>query len=450
MGEIEMKKIILISLLLPAVVMTICAHDQPAKPSAAKLLTAAINEHGLNAAVKTFAELREKSGDFSFNEKEFEELGERLINTQKFEVAAAIFNMNVELFPDSSFVYYNLAMACMYTGNRECAENNFKIFNEKVPNPDSYHAKRILANMDSRLERVAKERERSYKPSEQTGLKGPYLGQKPPGMQAELFAPGIVTTEKNEHMSPSFSPEGTECFWSFWDTGAQYIYTTKIVDGFWVKPIAAHFNGPFREDGAYFSPDGKRVYFYSKRPLPGEDKMNDDWDIWYIEKESENWSNPKHAGFTLNTNANETLVSVTRDYSVYFILFDEKRILYKSEYIGGKYRVPHPLPESINRNLHFSHVYIEPDEKYMIISSNRPGGYGDGDLYISFNENNNWSEPINMGPTINTQSLERAPQVTYDGKYLFFARHEFIDGRWTNGDFYWVDAKIIEELRPNE
>jgi hypothetical protein len=281
-------------------------------------------------------------------------------------------------------------------------------------------------------------------------LIGPYLGQKPPGMTPEIFASGIISTAKNEHLTPSFSPEGTECFWSFWDSGVQYIFTVKIIDGLWSRPASAEFTGSFKEDSPYFSPDGKRVYFHSKRPLPGQENTNDDWDIWYVEKENSGWSNPKHAGLELNTNTNETFASVTRNYSVYFIALGEERILYKSEFKNGKYQTPQPLPEFINYKLNFSYVYIEPDEKYIIISSDRPGGYGDGDLYISFKENNSWTEPINMGTTINTPLLERAPQVTIDGKYLFFVRHELVDGRWTNGDFYWVDAKIIAELRPKE
>ena len=43
-------------------------------------------------------------------------------------------------------------------------------------------------------------------------LKGPYLGQKPPGMTPEVFAPGIISTEHKEHSTLAFSPDGTEIF----------------------------------------------------------------------------------------------------------------------------------------------------------------------------------------------------------------------------------------------
>jgi len=50
-----------------------------------------------------------------------------------------------------------------------------------------------------------------------------------------------------------------------------------------------------------------------------------------------------------------------------------------------------------------------------------------------------------MGERINTEAGEYKPFVTYDGKYFFFS-----SSRSGNGDIYWVDAKTIEELRPEE
>lgn len=43
-------------------------------------------------------------------------------------------------------------------------------------------------------------------------LRGPYLGQKPPGLIPEIFAEGVMTTEFHEHSSPAFSPDGKEVY----------------------------------------------------------------------------------------------------------------------------------------------------------------------------------------------------------------------------------------------
>ena len=164
-----MKKLILISLMLIAAAMIMNAQDKSAKPSAAERLAAAIKEQGLDTALKMFVDLRENSEGYDFNEQEFNALGNKLLDGQKYEAAVAVFNLNVEMFPDSPNVYYKLAMACMYTGDRGCAEQNFKIALNK--NPNNFVAKRILADLDDRLERVAAERERSYKSGEQTGFR---------------------------------------------------------------------------------------------------------------------------------------------------------------------------------------------------------------------------------------------------------------------------------------
>jgi len=73
-------------------------------------------------------------------------------------------------------------------------------------------------------------------------------------------------------------------------------------------------------------------------------------------------------------------------------------------------------------------------------------GYGGFDLYITFQQSNGrWIEPINMGEGINSSAYDWVPYVTPDGKYFFF--NSMRSGSW---DIYWVDAKIIEDLKPKE
>ena len=69
------------------------------------------------------------------------------------------------------------------------------------------------------------------------------------------------------------------------------------------------------------------------------------------------------------------------------------------------------------------------------------------DLYISFRKkDDSWTVPENMGKAVNTSSSELRPYVTPDGKYLFFTSDR--PNSKGIGNIYWVDAKIIEELRP--
>jgi len=308
-------------------------------------------------------------------------------------------------------------------------------------------------------------------------LKGAYLGQKPPGRIPEIFAPGIVSTELHEHSIPSFSPDGKQLLWysQFLDDGGfpSKVIGIKNIDGVWTVP---DFFAPIsfvNSSSAFFSPDGKRIYFTSKGD--NKEKSYGGHDIWYIEKTGTGWTSPENMGLPVNGSAIETYATFTNNKTIYFMREIDpethKYGIYRSELIDGKYQTPELLPESINTEYLDWTPFIDPDESYLLFSSHRPTGNGDGngDLYISYkNSDNTWTDPVNLGPTINDpQSQERFPYVSPDGKYLFFASNKldkelkgkslqslkYYKEKMTNpgnswNDIYWVSTKIIEDLRP--
>jgi hypothetical protein len=91
----------------------------------------------------------------------------------------------------------------------------------------------------------------------------------------------------------------------------------------------------------------------------------------------------------------------------------------------------------------------------MILTSSRLGGYGSGDLFVSFRKGDGgWGEPLNLGTEVNSEELEYCPIMTPDRKYLFFSRRRSDPpgSGWAGvveGDVYWVDALVIERLRPD-
>jgi len=92
--------------------------------------------------------------------------------------------------------------------------------------------------------------------------------------------------------------------------------------------------------------------------------------------------------------------------------------------------------------------FIASDESFLIFCSMRPGGYGIFDLYISFQRmDGTCTKAKNMGPEINTSGEEARPSITPDGKYFFFTRGN-VNPDWR--DIFWVDARIIEKLKPDE
>jgi Tol biopolymer transport system component len=81
-----------------------------------------------------------------------------------------------------------------------------------------------------------------------------------------------------------------------------------------------------------------------------------------------------------------------------------------------------------------------------LIFSHKPGTDTTSDLFISFrNRDGTWRDAIRLGRNINSDAHEVCPVVTRDGKYIFF-----ISMKSGKPQMYWVDAKIINELKPEE
>jgi tetratricopeptide (TPR) repeat protein len=428
------KKLILISFFLLAAAVTMNAQDQPAKSSAAERLATAIEEQGLGAALKMFVELRENPGGYDFSEQEFNALGNELLDEKKFEAAVAVFSLNVEMFPESWNTYYGLAKACMYTGDRECAEQNFKIVLNK--DPANYIAKRILADFDRRLERVAGERERIYQPGEQTGLKGPYLGQKPPGMKAEIFAPGIVSKAIGHAFSCTFSPDGKEFYFNQFMT----IMVCRLLDDGWTAPQPVAFTGNYRAHEPHITLDGNKLYFGCFRPTPeGFQKAPLDYGIWVCERTAEGWSEPKYVGPGM-------FVTSSRDGKVYVTekKFKEKKEIYahiRQATLENGIFVKFEPPEGGLADLHIhfprtAHPSISPDGRTILFDVKK--GYGLFAAYLD--ESGVWSKPVSLGEqglSANAAIANYSP----DGKYVFFHNE---------GDIYWISSEFVERLRPDQ
>lgn len=89
---------------------------------------------------------------------------------------------------------------------------------------------------------------------------------------------------------------------------------------------------------------------------------------------------------------------------------------------GTSWEPARKLRKEINTKYWEAHGFITEDEKTMIFSSDRPGGFGGLDLYISkLDMEGEWGKPVNMGPEINTPFNDDRPFLIKDGTTLFFA-----------------------------
>jgi Tol biopolymer transport system component len=277
---------------------------------------------------------------------------------------------------------------------------------------------------------------------------GPYLGQEPPGMEPELFAPGVVSTTADE-INSVFTPCGSEFYFSAFIPGHGYtIMVMKQCNSGWGRMSVAPFSGKYSEVDMFISPDGTRAFFVSKRPYRHGQKRSRGYQIWAMDREGDAWSEPKHLGPNVNPGSRQLYPSVSRDGTLYFssnLIGFGRMDFYKSEFVDGRYAEPENLGGAINTRFDESDGLIAPDESWLIFtSSGRPDSYGSGDLYISFRRRGGgWTKAVNMGEQINTKSSEFCPGLSPDEKYFFFT-----SGRGGSDDIYWVDAAIIEQLNP--
>jgi hypothetical protein len=120
--------------------------------------------------------------------------------------------------------------------------------------------------------------------------------------------------------------------------------------------------------------------------------------------------------------------------------------IFVSRYQHSRYLPAENLGPEVNSSRHDCDPCVSPDEKVLVFCvRDRTDGFGKNDLYISFRKpDGGWSKSVNMGNTLNSKEEEITPYITADGKYLFFASN-----RRGNYDIYWVDARIIEEMKPD-
>jgi tetratricopeptide (TPR) repeat protein len=290
-------------------------------------------------------------------------------------------------------------------------------------------------------------------------LSGPYLGQEPPGAEPQIFMPGLVSTHDLEGCV-AFLDEGKVFVFFRGQEGLQYTFEK---DGRWTAPQEAPFqNRGFTDFTA--GPDGRTVYFQSRRPTTPEDKK-DDSNTWAVRWTGSGWTDPYPLPSPANTDeSNESYPSMAPDGSLYLFTASRKDSrfgdVYRSRFIDGEYLEIERFGEPINTDYHEVDPVVAPDGSYLLFGSGRPGGYDAGDLYVSFRRGDGtWTHPHNSGKTVNPLIMPIRMSVTPDGKYFFFLsdhptdvdkgvkiRSAFAE-KYSDTDVYWIETGFIEDLR---
>ena len=199
----------------------------------------------------------------------------------------------------------------------------------------------------------------------------------------------------------------------------------------------ADLNTPYNDFMPFISPDEKIIFFQSDRPN-GESGYGD-FDIWMSEKNISpirslnRFQPPENLNSPINTSKLEGMASLRflsqDEWDIYFTSVSDndrqgagETDIFYSKRKGGVWSTPVQL-KNLNTAFHERMPYISIDGTILLFNSNRPGGLGGEDIWVSFYdpENHEWSSPFNLGEDINTKYDEASPSIHHDNNSLFFS-----------------------------
>ena len=219
---------------------------------------------------------------------------------------------------------------------------------------------------------------------------------------------------------------GGEGLWDLWVT------TRETKDDEWGTPmnLGPPVNSWDYEHGTSISADGLSLFFMSNRP----GGCGGPQDLWVATRDTVDapWSEPVNLGPTVNSSAKEVAPSISADgLTLYFSDFVNPRPggygsddlwLTTRETIHDPWGEPVNLGPTVNSSSVDGRPLISADGLSLYFDSDRPGGYGQGDLYVTRRAtlSDPWGTPVNLGPTVNSSAWEELPSISADGFTLYF------------------------------
>ena len=192
-----------------------------------------------------------------------------------------------------------------------------------------------------------------------------------------------------------------------------------------VDNIGDAINSPYDEYNPVVTADGRMVYFTSRRSYK-KAKFSDDGNYFeniYFARHNgdENWSQAEMVDGINDLKDHDAVQGITVDGRKMLIYkANGNGDLYETSKKGSKWDKPKAI-KAINTNAHETSATYSYDGKTIYFCSDREGGYGEHDIYMSvMDAKGHWSKPENLGPIVNTKYDEKSVFAHPDGKTLYF------------------------------
>lgn len=342
----------------------------------------------------------------------------------------------------SSSNFYNIARLEMKVGDYKNAKSDFERFlkNPNV-NPDSREsAERNVQNCTFAIDAV--KNPKPFKPVN--------LGE---GINSNLdeYFPAITADDQTFLFTRNNRTERAPTQEDF--------MVSKKVGGVWQKAVlipGSGINTQGNEGAPSLSVDGQVLFFTVCQDQTGSfgpgRKGLGGCDIFYAEKVGDAWSKPYNLGNSVNTQYRETQPSFSADgKSLYFVSnrpggMGEHDIYVSELDADGSWKHPVNLGKKVNSKGDEQSVFIHPDGRTLYFSSNGRIGMGGFDIYVVRKDASGaWGEPVNLGYPINTYGDENSLLVGASGEIAYFASNR--EGGLGGLDMYKFD--LYKEARPD-
>ena len=182
------------------------------------------------------------------------------------------------------------------------------------------------------------------------------------------------------------------------------------------KTLGSDFSQGSINDNPAVSFDGNTIAYTERRGMVNA--------IFYSKKERGKWQTPIEITAQLNAGEDCSTCSLNSDGTELFLYKTDNYdgAIYSSNYVNGAWTPIKKLNKNINTKFYESHASISSDGKKLYFSSNRDGGQGNLDIYVSEKDaTGDWGPAVNLGAAINTPFNEDTPFITQNDSVLYFS-----------------------------
>lgn len=194
-----------------------------------------------------------------------------------------------------------------------------------------------------------------------------------------------------------------------------------------LENLGSPINTPFSDHSPVYTADEKIMIFTSRREndTGGVPDMTGSYDenIFITRNIDGKWTEPEGISKNINTAEHEASIGLSLDGDILLLYrSNDEGSIYLSHREGDDWSKPQKLGPTINTKSRETHASLSADGRYLYFTSDRKGGFGGLDIYVSeIEEDGTWSEAKNLGPAVNTELDEEGAYIHPDGKTLYFS-----------------------------